>query len=102
MATYLRKTGALRSSASLAVSAEGDIVGFPPKRVEIVNQTNGARFLWFESMNPDEGLKIAAAGTATYLAADGLTPKTTGFELAAGIVDINDTDDELLLYHVTG
>jgi hypothetical protein len=102
MATYLRKTGGARSKAGAVLTVDGDAVGFPPKHVVIVNESNGARFEWFESMGHDHGLKQAPAGALTMLTSDGLTPTYTGFELAADIADINDADGELLSFIVTG
>lgn len=100
-ANYIRKTGAFLATEEV-ISLGGDKVGFKPSYVKITNEANGAFLEWYDSMGDDSGMLGAAAGTVSFLSADGLTPTSQGFDLAASIADINDTAGEMLHFFALG
>lgn len=101
-ANYIRKTGAFLAT-NAAISLGGDKVGFKPSYVKITNEANGAYLEWYDSMGPDTGmLDDGAGGSRTFLSADGLTPTSAGFDLAAGIAEINDNAGEMLHFFALG
>src|SRR3990167_4686606 len=61
------------------VAARAFTVGFTPRYVKVVNETDRIQEEWFEGMADAEGLLQIANGTKTLITADGITPSATGF-----------------------
>jgi len=99
-ANYIRKTGNFKATNAV-LEIKGDMVGFRPSYVKIVNESNAAQFEWFDGMGDDTGVKTNAAGAVTVLTADGMTQLDTGFSLAA-VADINDSSGESLTFFALG
>lgn len=61
------------------VAARKFVVGFKPRYVKVVNETDRIQEEWFEGMADAEGLLQVAAGTKTLITSDGITPAADGF-----------------------
>lgn len=68
--------------------------GFRPRHVRIVNNTSMDELNWFEGMADASGFKRLAAGTATAIAANGITPTANGFTIGLD-TDINVLSEQL-------
>lgn len=61
------------------VAARKFTVGFRPRYVKVVNETDRIQEEWFEGMADAEGLLQIAAGTKTLITTNGITPAADGF-----------------------
>ena len=61
------------------VAARKFVVGFRPRYVKVVNETDRIQEEWFEGMADAEGLLQIADGTKTLITSDGITPAADGF-----------------------
>jgi len=61
------------------VAARKFTIGFKPRYVKVVNETDRIQEEWFEGMADEEGLLQIADGTKTLITSDGITPATNGF-----------------------
>lgn len=71
-------------------------LGFRPRKVEVYNVTSGDSMLWIDTMADAAARKQLAAGTASFLTANGITPLSDGFTLGAD-ADVN-ANGEVLHY----
>ena len=61
------------------VAARTFTVGFKPRYVRVMNETDRISEEWFEGMADAEGLLQIANGTRTLITSNGITPSATGF-----------------------
>lgn len=61
------------------VAARAFTVGFTPRYIKVVNETDRIQEEWFEGMADAEGLLQIANGTKTLITSNGITPSETGF-----------------------
>ena len=61
------------------VAARAFTVGFKPRYIKIVNETDRIQEEWFEGMADAEGLLQIANGTKTLITSDGITVSDDGF-----------------------
>lgn len=61
------------------VAARKFTIGFKPRYVKVVNETDRIQEEWFEGMADAEGLLQVAAGTKTLITSDGITVAADGF-----------------------
>ncbi len=61
------------------VAAREFLVGFRPRYVRVMNETDRISEEWFEGMADAEGLLQIANGTRTLITSNGITPSATGF-----------------------
>jgi hypothetical protein len=99
--TYIRKTGAFVAT-NAALEINGDLVGFRPAYVKIINETNGATLEWIDAQGDGYGLVNDGAGTQTVLTTGGVSQLATGFKLDSAIANINDTTTETLVFFASG
>lgn len=102
MATYLRKDGSGVSAADEDFVAGGDLVGFPPQRILVVNESNGASLEWFDAMGQGFALVRTAAGAQSVVTTGGVTTQDTGFTIAGSLEHFTDADGERLTFYCTG
>lgn len=78
----------------LGTGADLDVrtVGFRPSVVMLINQDSSDKLTWTEKMADAAGHKQVAAGTSTFITADGITPLSDGFRLGAD-ADLNAADE---------
>lgn len=73
-----------KNGAVIGTGADLDVltVGFRPRRVEIVNETDLSTYIWTDCMTEGRGFKRITAGDMTQMAAgEGITPLANGFRL---------------------
>lgn len=63
------------------VAARKFVVGFKPRYVLVMNETDRISEEWFEGMANSEGLIQVAAGTRTLITTNGIIPVADGFTL---------------------
>lgn len=68
--------------------------GFKPRHVRVVNNTSQDELNWFEGMADASGFKRLAAGTATAISSNGITPTANGFTVGLD-TDINVLSEQL-------
>lgn len=69
-------------------------IGFTPRYVRVVNETDGDKIEWFEGMADAEGLKTTDTGVAAIQTTLGITPTDKGFTVGLD-TDINVTSEQL-------
>ncbi len=74
-------------------------VGFRPRTVQLINIDSADELYWTSTMVDGGGLKRLAAGAASVLTADGVTPLSDGFSLGADS-DLN-VDGETVHFEAT-
>ena len=67
-------------------------VGFRPRSVKLINVTSGDELFWQDTFADGAGLKRLAAGGASFITSDGVTPLSDGFTLGAD-ADMNVADE---------
>jgi hypothetical protein len=60
--------------------------------VKLINVTSGDELFWQDTMADASGLKRVAAGAASFITSDGVTPLSDGFTLGAD-ADMNVADE---------
>ena len=63
------------------VAAREFVLGFKPRYVKVVNETDRITEEWFEGMAAAEGILRIANGTATLITSNGITVSDRGFTL---------------------
>src|SRR3990167_9812212 len=63
------------------VAARKFVVGFKPRFVHVVNETDSIEEIWFEGMADAEGQLRVLNGTASLITTNGITPADDGFTL---------------------
>lgn len=75
------------------------VVGFRPKKVELVNQSSSDKLTWTDKMADAAGHKQVAAGTSSFITSNGVTPLSNGFTIGAD-TDVNvDTEPVYWVAH---
>lgn len=69
-------------------------VGFRPSKVELINKASSDKLTWTDKMADAEGHKQVAAGTSSYLSANGITPLSDGFTIGAD-ADLNVSGEQI-------
>lgn len=54
-------------------------LGFKPRYVKVVNETDRTAIEWFEGMADSEGIVTVANGTVTLVTSNGIIPLVNGF-----------------------
>lgn len=85
-------TGAIIESGT-AVAVDVNL-GFTPRYVKIWNETSGDMIEWNDTMADAEGMKRVAAGTASKVTSNGITPSSHGFTIGLD-TDINVTAEQM-------
>lgn len=81
------------------LTVEGDLVGFRPRYVKVVNAATGASLEWFDSMPAAGGLLTVDHDTAQHsvITSAGISPTAQGFTIGAdGSVNVSTN----MLYYV--
>jgi len=68
--------------------------GFKPRHVEVVNQTSGDRYEWFEGMTAAHAIKRVAAGTWSAITSLGITVSDSGFVIGLD-TDVNVINEQI-------
>jgi hypothetical protein len=83
-------------------------IGYKPKKVIVSNLSNNVKIEWNDSLGDGYAIKTVEAGTRSLLTSGAITPLdpdsagNPGFQIGAGLADINDTTTESLLYETLG
>ena len=56
-------------------------IGFKPRYVRVLNETDGDKIEWNETMADAEGLKTSDTGASALITSNGITPTTHGFTI---------------------
>lgn len=92
-ATSRMMTGAVKGTGA---SLDVKVVGFRPRRVELVNVAAGGLVTgkWQKEMADASMVKQAAAGTTTLITTLGITPLSQGFTVGAD-TDMNVSGEQI-------
>jgi len=71
-------TGSYLDTGTVAAYDFTDL-GFTPRYVKVVNETDRTQIEWYEGMADSEGIVTVADGTRTLVTSEGIIPLVNGF-----------------------